>query len=411
MKRIKLDKQYKDEVVKVWKEAFQDDEEFDSEFSQYFFNQDDLWNYAYGWLDGNQLVSTYLSLNVSVTIRNKEFTGHYIDGLATLPSYQGRGLIHQQMLNDAKRCKEDRIPIMLVDPSRDSFYRKFGFEFACDQYRIDIDRLFCSDEIEQCDYTVKTGVIADNTELQEAYKVVNDYLFTHSPYNELRWPPCYEDIKYKRKDIKLTVAFDKEKQPCGFVLYSVDGSNMLVTSFRYTTLAAFFALKQFMLDMDDSISQFVFTSIPEDFPLSLFLKDLGRPEKKLYFGSWMSRMIRIVDFPFLLEKLVSEPPKHAISFSIKDKVLKENNNNYTLFPNGKVIIDSDRQSEVTSTMTDIVPLLTGLKSAKELYFQGKLIVNQAETLEQWPKVPQVIREIDLLFPKLTTFSADDYLAP
>lgn len=411
MELIKLEKQYKGELLKVWREAFQEDEEFESALSQHFFNQDDLWNYAYGWVDNEQLVSTYLSLDVSVTIRNKEFKGHYIDGLATLPSYQGRGLIHKQMKNDARRCRENQIPLMLVDPSRDSFYRKFGFEFACDQYRISIDRNFCSAATEQTGYTVKSDVIAENLDLQQAYKELNDYFFINSPYNELRWPACYEDIKYKRNDIKLVVTFNEDKQPCGYILYSADGNNMLVTAFRYKTLAAFYTLKNFMLSMDESINQFVFTSIPENFPLSLFLEDLGRPEKKLYFGSWMSRMIRIVDFSFFVENLITEPPKQEVSFSMKDEVLIENNHNFTLLPSGKVVKQAGDKIDVTATISDIVPLLTGLKSATELYFQGKLIVKEEDTVQQSREVPEIIKELDRLFPKLTTFSADDYLAP
>lgn len=288
------------------------------------------------------------------------------------------------MLNDAKRCLDNRIPIMLVDPSRDSFYRKFGFEFACDQYRIGIDRMFCSDALEQKGYTVKTDVIADNKELQEAYKGLNDYFFTNSTYNELSWPPCYEDIKYKRKDIKVAVAFDKDEQPCGYILYNLDGNNMVITAFRYTTLAAFYTLKQFMLGMDARINEFVFTSIPQDFPLSLFLKDLGRPEKKLYFGSWISRMIRIVDFGFFLENLISETPKEAISFSIKDEVLTKNNNTYTLLPNGKVVIGADEQSQITSTITDIVPLLPPKRRRpRPRFFSMKLT---QEAISQSPKL-------------------------
>ena len=411
MKLIKLNKRFKDELLEVWKVAFEEDEEFNSEICTHFFNQEDLWQYAYGWIENDRLVSTYLSIDVNVRIRNKEFQGHYIDGLATLPAYRGKGLIHKQMLNDAQQCAANNIPIMLVDPSRDSFYRKFGFEFALDKYRIAIDKSFCSSIQCSAYYRVKSGIIADCGELQSAYKDMNEWLFKHSRYNEMKWPKCYEDIKFKREDIHIGVAFDGHNQPGGYILYSREEDHIVIESFRYLNLDAFYALKQYMMSIDEGIIKFIFISIPEDFPIELFLKDLGRPEKKMFFGSWISRMIRIIDFKGFLESLIEKTPQSPICIHIKDDVLEENEGFYTILPSGEVKKQSSGTSDLAAAITDIVPLLTGLKSAKELYYNGRLKVNGSAGIEQSHSVPEVISEIDGLLPKVTTFSADEYLVP
>lgn len=411
MEQIKLDKRFKDEFLEVWKVAFEEDEEFENELCNHFLNQEDLWQYAYGWIDNGKLVSTYLSLDVNVLIRNKKFKGHYIDSLATLPSYRRKGLIHKQMLRDAKHCFKNNIPLMLVDPSRDSFYRKFGFEFAFDQYRVTVDRNFCSQTEHSSSYTVKADIIADSSELQLAYKDITECFFKHPRYNEMRWPKCYEDIKFRRKDINIAVAFDENNLPCGYILYTREENNMILESFRYLNLDAFYALKKYMISLDESINNFVFRSIPKDFPLELLIKDLGRPEKKLFFGSWISRMIRIIDFRGFLERIIEYAPKNQIYIHIIDDIIMENEGFYRILPSGEVKKESSGNIDVTATITDIVPLLTGLKSAKELYYNGKLKVSRDKTIEPYNKIPEIITEIDRILPKVTTFSADEYLAP
>ncbi|MBV1758529.1 MAG: GNAT family N-acetyltransferase [Dethiosulfatibacter sp.] len=411
MELVKLDKGFKDELLEVWKIAFEEDEGFNDELCGHFFNHENLWECAYGWIDNNKLVSTYLTLDVDVLIRNKEFKGHYIDGLATLPSHQRRGLINEQMLKDAKYCFKNNIPLMLVDPSRDSFYRKFGFEFAIDKHRIVLDKNFCSREDYKPKYIVKADIIAENSELQQAYKDMNEWLFKNSSYNEMKWPECYEDIKFKRRDMTIAVAFGKSNKVCGYMLYSREGNNVRITSFRYRDLNAFYGLKEYMLSLDENIESFSFLSIPQDFPIDLMLKDLGRPEKKLYFGSWISRMIRIIDFKGFLEGVIEKAPKSPICIHIKDHIIAENEAFYTILPCGEVKKESSGKSDVTTTITDIVPLLTGLKSARELYYYGKLKVSENESVEQFQPVAEVIKQIDEILPKVTTYSADEYLAP
>ena len=411
MELIKLDQTYKDELLEVWKIAFEGDEEFGDELCTHFFNQADLWQYAYGWVEDNKLVSTYLSLDVKVFIRNQEFRGHYIDGLATLPSHRGKGLIHKQMLNDAKECLQSHIPIMLVDPSRDSFYRKFGFEFAIDQYRIGIDESFYSPTEYNSQYTVKADIIAGNRELQSAYKVMNEWFFKHARYNEMKWPKCYEDIKFKRNDITIAVAYDINKQPCGYMLYSIEDKRMFIESFRYVHMDGFYALKQYMMSLEKDIIEFIFNSIPEDFPIDLLTKDIVRPEKKLYFGSWISRMIRIVDFKGFLEGVIEKAPRNPICIHIVDDIVAENEGFYMILPSGKIEKYDSGVEDVTAAISDIVPLLTGLRSAKELYYKGKLKVNESGEIQQSYAVPSSINELDYILPKVTTFSADEYLAP
>lgn len=411
MKLVKLDIGFKDEILNVWKIAFEGDEEFEDDICKKFFSQPDLWKYAYGWIDDNKLISTYLSLEVKVLIRNKEFRAHYIDGLATLPSYRRRGLIHQQMLSDAKLSMQNNIPLMLVDPSRDSFYRKFGFEYALDRFKINIDKSFFSTCSNRPGCRVISGRMSDK-ELQAGYKKINKWLRDNSRYNEMIWPPCYEDIKFLREDLEVTVVYVSNNLPVGYILYYIENKHMILESFRYMTLDAFHVLKTYMLTLEDEINTYSFNSIPQDFPIDLLVDDFGRPEKRLVASSHITRMMRITDFQSFLEKSLCRMPSKPICMYIQDDILKENSGFYTILPTGNVIRSEEQRCYISCTISDIVPFLSGLKSAEELYYNGKLKVNRDNNAHQSRMfLPEIIKEISYVLPKVVTYNADEYLAP
>lgn len=408
MKFTQLDASYKKELLALWKIAFDEDEDFDDDICHAFFSHPDLWKHTYGMSDNGKLVSTYMSIPVMILIREKKFEATYIDGLATLPEYRRRGLIHQQMLDDAKRCIHNNISLMLVDPSRDSFYRKFGFEYAFDKFRISFDNTFLKDNTATSS-TIKSSKLSDSS-IQDDYKVINKWLYDNSRYNELIWAPCYEDIKFKRDDISISLAYDKDSMPSGYMLYTIEDDNMIIESFKFTSLDAFFALKSYM-SQNNKIKQYVFKSIPQNFPLHLLVKDISRPEKRLLLTSCMTRMMRITNLEKVLERLIHNCPKAPICIYIWDDIITENSGYYTISIDRKVTKSYIGNMDCKINITDIVPLLSGLKSAKELYYSDMLKVNVMDVSQSRDSLPNVISELDTILSKTVTFSADEYLAP
>jgi predicted acetyltransferase len=413
MEIIKLNESFKMEFLKVWRDSFLDTQTFEEEFSMRFFSQEDLWNQAYGWVDHGKLISTYLSLDVKVIIRKKEFSAHYIDGIATLPEYRNKGLLFTQMLNDAKGCLENNIPLMLLDPARDSLYRKFGFEFALDKYTTFIPREFLYETKDyEFNYKVNSDFLSKNQKLQCDYKEINRWFWSNSRYNEMKWPKCYEDVKFLDYEIKVVVAYDNNNEPMAYALYTIEKDKMYIKSYRYINLYGFYAIKNFIFNIDKEIVGFDLESIPEDFPLDLLITNRWATDKFLTHRKMISRMARIIDFKGLLEKLIVDSPRRTISIYIKDDILIENTGTYVISTDGSVVKEDSRMYEVSATISDFVPLITGLKSAEELYFNGKLKVNDMQNICQSPRsVPNVIKEIDYILPKDITYNADEYLAP
>ncbi|MCL2575552.1 MAG: GNAT family N-acetyltransferase [Defluviitaleaceae bacterium] len=288
MHKKKLNTQYAAEALNVWRIAFAGDEEFDTDFSMKFFNQENLWEWSNCWLDGDKLVSTYFSVDVDLLVRQRQLTGRYVDGLATLPEYQKRGLITKCMVDDIAFCYKNGIDLMLTDPSRDSFYRQVGFEYAIDKYEAVVNCNFFKPSGAEDGYTVKKDILASEN-LQKDYKVINDWLWENSRYNEMKWPSSHEDIKFVRDDVFIAVAYDEASKPQGYMLYELDDNNMFIISIRFICLKALNALKNHIVAMPD-LKYCKFLSIPQDFPMEFIVKEMARPEEAIVVRRRNTRM-------------------------------------------------------------------------------------------------------------------------
>ena len=416
MKKKKLDKRYAAETLKVWRIAFEGDEEFENtDFCMKFFSQDNLWEHSNCWLDGDKLISTYFSLEVELLVRSKQLTGRYVDGLATLPEYRRKGLITKCMTDDIVSCYQNGIDLMLVDPSRDSFYRQVGFEFAIDKYETTVNISYFKPNDKKTKYSVETDVLSGK-KLRNDYRAVNRWLWEHSRYNEMKWPASHEDIKFMRDDIRIALTYDENDNPQGYMLYELNSNNIYVLSIRYTCLEALDALKQYIMKLPD-LKYCRFLSIAVDFPIEAMVKEMGRPEEFIKLKRDKTRMVRIINFDALVGKLLAAWPDSPVVLRIKDSILPHNDAYFVIQPEGKIqrfsSIDPRPETDfITMSITDTAPLLCGMTSAAELYYSGRLIVSDSRNVSQSRhELPAIVRKIDDMFPKTITFNAEEYLTP
>lgn len=417
MEKKKLNKSYAAEALDVWRIAFAGDEEFETDFCMKFFSQDNLWEQSNCWLDGDKLISTYFSLEVELLVRSKRLTGRYIDGLATLPEYRKKGLITKCMTDDIISCYQAQagVDLMLVDPSRDSFYRHVGFEYAVDKYEAVVNVSFFKPSDEKTSYRIKVDTLAGKP-LRKDYEALNKWLWENSRYNEMKWPASHEDVKFMRDDIYVAVTYDKGRNPQGYMLYELGGDNIYVLSIRFTCFEALDALRHHVVSMPN-LKYCKFSSIPSDFPLEAIVKEMGRPEEAIILRRSNTRMARIINFKAILEKLIVVWPNTPVMLEIKDSILPQNNTCFAILPEGKIQqFDSDKPKPepdfITMSIANAAPLLCGMTSAAELYYSGRLVVSDCRNVSQSRhRLPEAVKKVDDMLPKITTFNADEYLVP
>ena len=97
MELIKLDKSHRESFEKLMKFSFPPEDEEENEEVALFLKNKRIWDDAYGWFDGDTLVSTYSSYSGQFKIRDKNFNVKFIDLVATLPTYRKKGLVRKGM--------------------------------------------------------------------------------------------------------------------------------------------------------------------------------------------------------------------------------------------------------------------------------------------------------------------------
>lgn len=412
MKYIRLDKRYKEQLRKIYKIVFEDS--FDEEYCEFCLNHDNFWEQTYGWVDDDKLITTYTTLDIELQIRKKVFKCHHLDGVATLPTHRNQGLVKKMLLEDVKECRKNNIPIISLDPFKHSYYRNQGFEVAMESNKIEMDFALLSKEAKDSSYYVKMDYLNENEDLQKDYKELCDWFWDNSPYNEMKQPLSYEETKFKHTDIFIAIAYDRNNQPHGYMIYTESEKTLNITSFRYINLKAFYALKNQLLSYRDQINKIRFSKTPNDFPINLLVKDYWTVDREVKITKTLSRMLRIVDVKVILEGLMCSLPKSRVCLKIEDRLIEDNNGRFIIDIDGQVnkIKDNDcPDEEIEVSISDIVPLISGRKSAVELYFEGRLRMSgSTEVYHSTNYLPEVIKVFDKLYPKTIAFNAEEMLS-
>lgn len=408
MKLIRLSKDYKEQLRKVYSLVFEDD--FREDYCEFCLNHEDFWDQTYGWVDGEKLVSTYTCLDIEVQIRTETFKANYIDGVATLPHYRNQGLVNKMFLNNIDYCRENHIHVIFLDPFKHSYYRRSGFEVAMESNKIEMDFNFLSRDFQCPNYKIQMDYLNDNPPLQKDYKEINEWLWVNSSYSEMRQPVCYEETKYQHKDVVVAIVYDEDNQPQGYIIYTEQDETLTIKDFRYKNLYGFYALKKHILSYKDQVGALIFTKVPSDFPVSLLVDDYWKNSKNVKITKNLSRMMRIVNAEAVLSDVINTYPERQICIEIYDDLISENQGKYIITPEGivnKLKINDKIEADAKISIIDLVPLVTGRKSATELYFEGKLRLPNNENIYNSIKhIPDIIEEIDKLLPKSIAYNAE-----
>lgn len=408
MKLVKLDTTYLDQYKALMQLTFIDDDELEQEWTKFFLQHEDLWTDAYGWVDEGTLVAAYSSFSAEIQVRKKSFPVKYIENVATLPSYRNQRLISTALKGEMAKYPDGKIPFLVLGPFKHQYYRNLGFECGMDNHKLEMDFDFLSPHLKftESGYTTKMGFLHTHPEFQEAMKVVKQWDWDHSRYNETKDPKIFEDTNLKLTKNRVVIAYDEKAVPKGYVLYFEKDRKFIVYAFRYVDLAAFYTLKKYMLSYQDQVAKIQFNAIPPDFPLDLMVDNLWLTGKNFSFSYAPWQMCRILHVQTLLPSIMQGKPPEEIYLQVVDKHMAENDGIFRLAPSGDVerMDDASKMVNASITISDLVPLVTGRKSARDLYFTGKLAIPTQNVIENDDFVPPIVSMLEKLFPKHVTYS-------
>lgn len=113
----------------LWRECFDDTEEFIEFYYQFIFNKDEtllIW-------DGNVPVAALQMIPYQIKEGQNTYKAAYISGAMTMPSYQGKGLMRSLLTEAFEEMRKDNCRYSFLIPQGASlidFYSKFGYKSA-----------------------------------------------------------------------------------------------------------------------------------------------------------------------------------------------------------------------------------------------------------------------------------------
>jgi len=407
MEVVKLNKkEHKELIADIYRLCFA--APFTSESFQYYLNCDDLWEFVWGVFDHGLLVSSYIAYEGAVKARQVPFRVNYFDGFVTRPGYRNRGLGRLMFENQRKVAAEKGIRLFALDPFKNAYYRKFGFEDALDALRIKIPMRNLSRQKEPGLYRMEVRA-AYNSEIAE--KAVRESVqreWEEGFYNPMKIPESYFTGTFKNKEWKICILRDGEETVQGVLLYSIKDRDLTVYRMSFFDLKAILTYREFLSQFRDQVDTIKFFKAPPDFPLDLFADSYHSGSSRLEVRHYPTRMMQILDIGFVLEKLLRKGQRAPFSFTIRfiDPLIEQNNQTLHL-SNKEIREQPDALPDIEIAVRDFVPVMTGKSSVSELFAKGKARVPGCDN-PPWnrDKYPSVIRELDAVFPPMITHNCE-----
>ena len=146
------------QAMDLWELRFHDSHSFIDWFFRERFSPDT----SFCAEEAGRIVSIAHGGMMQLRLRGRTLPAMMVSGVATLPGYEGRGIMKQVLFALFSECKRRNIPLAFHKPSHFSIYRAIG-EFPC------YDALFHTRETEP-ETPVRWDAIPDTQELLRVYE-------------------------------------------------------------------------------------------------------------------------------------------------------------------------------------------------------------------------------------------------
>lgn len=328
-----------------------------------------------GIFEAEQLAAKLHLIPFEVHIGEQKWKMGGIAGVATYPEFRRKGYVKDLMQQALKEMKEEGYSISMLHPFKISFYRKYGWELLTNRIKCTLSK---SDLVMQ---EVVSGTIKRTNNDVNFYDLNEIYTHYASRFAGMlvRENTWWETIT---KDELISIYYDADQRPKGFLVYSIKDSKMKVEEFVALTAEARKGLWNFICQHDSMVNE-VEIILSEKEPLLYTLKEPNvKTELMPYF------MVRIVD----VEKFLSDYDFQWIGeefvLQITDEYADWNEKTFTL-KNGEVYVHTEHDSVegevIQISINSLSTILFGYKRPLELYHL-ELLTGKEEEIQKLEKM-------------------------
>lgn len=347
----------------------------------------------WGWMTPDDQIAAKLHLiPLSIYVHGRPFEMGGVSSVATWPEYRRQGMVKHLLKHALNDMKENGQTVSLLHPFSVPFYRQYGWEltFMDQHYTIPMEKL-------KKDWKGDGYVSRMEPDIPLLSEMYTDYAkaFTGMIARDEKW---WEQRILKEK-CHIAVAFNRDQQPEGYILYEVKENVLRVKDMAHRSLNGRKLLLQFIAN-HDSMAKEARMTVPENDNIPLLVDDpLFDQKREPYF------MARIVDtqaflkqFPFKVEQEVLST---SLSLFVVDAFFPENNGTYTLSQTDHDINVTQQVNEqaqgIRLSIQQLTVMMLGYKRPLALLDAGLIEGSRAE-----------IELLEKLIPKQQTYLADFY---
>ncbi|MFX1563326.1 MAG: enhanced intracellular survival protein Eis [Promethearchaeota archaeon] len=348
-----------------------------------------------GLFDDGKLVSTIELLSLQQSIRGIVKNMGGIANVATYPEARRKGYVDELMRAVFSKMKKQDIPVSMLAPFKESFYRRFGYIKANTHMNVKAPltalRTSLNDEISG-EWKV------ERVRAVEAKEPFLEFIMDFAPsrIHGIVFDPKISDEVWKRRNKDAVIIFVKNKDTIEAMaryrtknyIWGAEPSHLVVHEMYWRTLAARNILFTFLAKHTDQFEHIIM-QLPFGINFQHWFTD---SMNKFEISMYLPWMVRVIDVKNAIMDIPSSGTAE-ISIQVSDPYCKWNNDLFTIqSKDGRLKVHKGSGNpDAKMTIEGISALVYGTLSVEELEFKGWLELSDTKTgikLQQWfPVIP------------------------
>lgn len=365
-----------EEVKWLWAYCFENYEPFFSwYFREYYQSKNTMVVYEKGKMLSNLQLIPY-----EIKIRDKTLPTSYIVGVASFPQARRGGIVGELLGRAMEEMRSRGQGICLLMPFKAAFYYPYQFQFCYHHYKYDLPLEDLKSVSRGYGEFIPLKGMEDQGALNKVYQEFVREKHGYVVRTATNWRLMLEEHTGEKG---YTYLLQNEGNPEGYILYYLKDNKFVVREMAYSNFQAQQSLFQFIYNHRSQVARLEWNG-PVDDTTHFFLPD---PKEGVTIYPFL--MARIVD----VEKILTEiqfPPNFQGEIIIKfqDKLAHWNNQTFALkVVNGQGEVHPvPKEEQVTVDIGAFTQILLGRLSARQVYKEGRLRVNNMKYLEMLEEI-------------------------
>lgn len=358
-------------VKALWQMCFDDTEAFVDWYFRCYYH----WEYTLGIKENDVLMASAQVIPYRLYVRSRQLPAGYVVGVDTAPAGRHKGYAKSLLYGSLSKMRQEQVPLALLMPFEGQFYYRYGWSFCYFQqwYRLAPAELSCLAE--------PWGEIREihpREHLQQLEEIYQQQMTLYHGYacrEKKNWEAMIADSELEQGHWLL---LEHQGKGQGYMLCLEQEHQLVVQEIACCDGRAYRALLYYLSQYGAEQLE-LHTGVEDELAFRL----AKGKENVLHYPFLMARIVDVVDCLSRLPYPVDCPP---CIFAVRDDFAPWNHGSYRLtVTDGRAELCSGIQAapQLTVTIEGLTQLVLGVKTARQLYWQGELATDNEQLLDSW----------------------------